>query len=177
MRDPLRGKDVEISIRLTDRLHEKWAVGLTMPDGEPEFGERQRETPPIQHEAVKKIERLQAIIDDRTAINAARRRATSNSRKALRNRGCARRATAAVLTEQRETYLWTNGKNSARPLDQPVLLWFVDRNAPKSARACAIGSISSYEPGMVWINGEYRLVEWFSHWMRLPSDPLPLSRM
>lgn len=71
MRDPFLGKDVEISARLTDRLRGRYAIGPTMPDGEPEFGWRQFETPPIQHEAAIEIERLQAIIDSRPAVNAA----------------------------------------------------------------------------------------------------------
>jgi len=56
--DPFLGKEVEITSRLTDRLRGKYASGPTMPNGEPEFGWRQFETPPIQHEAAKHIERL-----------------------------------------------------------------------------------------------------------------------
>lgn len=61
--------------------------------------------------------------------------------------------------------------NTPPPLDRPVLLWFVGRNAPKAAHACAIGSVSSHQPGEVWIDGDYRPVEWFSHWQQLPAGP------
>lgn len=55
--DPFLNKEVEISSRLTDRLRGRYASGPTMKNGEPEFGWRQFETPPIQHEAAE-IERL-----------------------------------------------------------------------------------------------------------------------
>lgn len=57
------------------------------------------------------------------------------------------------------------------PIDKPLLLWFIGRDAPKVAHGCAIGSVSSHEPGMVWIDGDYRPIEWFSHWMTLPAGP------
>jgi hypothetical protein len=56
--DPFLGKDVQISNRLVDRLRGKYASGPTLPNGEPEFGWRQFETPPIQHEAADTIEAL-----------------------------------------------------------------------------------------------------------------------
>lgn len=56
--DPFLGKDVEVSSRLVDRLRGKYACGPTLPNGEPEFGWREFQTPPIQHEAADKIDRL-----------------------------------------------------------------------------------------------------------------------
>jgi hypothetical protein len=41
--------------RLTDRLVGKYACGPTMANGEPEFGYRQFETAPVQHEAAAHI--------------------------------------------------------------------------------------------------------------------------
>jgi hypothetical protein len=58
VRDPFSGKTVHVSDRLTDRLRGRYAVGPTLPDGEPEFGWNQFETPPIQHEAADEIDRL-----------------------------------------------------------------------------------------------------------------------
>ena len=46
--------------KLTDRLRGKYEVGPHLPNGEPEFGWRQFETPQIQHEAADEIERLQS---------------------------------------------------------------------------------------------------------------------
>lgn len=56
--DPFLGKKVEISSRLVDRLRGKYACGPTLSNGEPEFGWRQHETPPVQHEAADEIERI-----------------------------------------------------------------------------------------------------------------------
>lgn len=56
--DPFLGKDVEISHNLVDRLRGKYANGPMLPTGEPEFGWRHFETPPIQHEAALEIEKL-----------------------------------------------------------------------------------------------------------------------
>lgn len=56
--DPFLGKDVEVSDRLVDRLRGKYASGPMLPNGEPEFGWRQFETSPIQHEAANEIDRL-----------------------------------------------------------------------------------------------------------------------
>lgn len=58
IRDPFFGKDVQISNRLTDRLRGKYACGPTLPNGEPEFGWRQHETPPIQHQAADHIDMI-----------------------------------------------------------------------------------------------------------------------
>lgn len=67
--DPFHGKDVAISDRLTDRLRGKYAVGPTLPNGEPEFGWQQV---PIQIEAAAEIERLRADRDaaDQFALSA-----------------------------------------------------------------------------------------------------------
>ena len=62
IRDPFLGKDVQISDDLTDRLCGKYACGPTLPNGEPEFGWRQHETPPIQHEASAEIKRLRSLL-------------------------------------------------------------------------------------------------------------------
>ena len=56
--DPFLGKDVQISDRLTDRLRGKYANGPMLPNGEPEFGWRQFEVPPIQTTAADEIDRL-----------------------------------------------------------------------------------------------------------------------
>lgn len=62
--DPFLKRDVEVSSKLTDRLRGKYAKGPTMPDGEPEFGWSQFETPPIQHEAADAIDALQARVKE-----------------------------------------------------------------------------------------------------------------
>lgn len=66
--------------------------------------------------------------------------------------------------------------NTPPPLDRPILLWFVGNNAPKVAHACAIAHVSSYEVGKVWDGaaGDYRPIEWFSHWQPLPAGPSQL---
>lgn len=61
--DPFVGKDVQVSNKLTDRLRGRYACGPTLPSGEPEFGWRQHEAPPIQIEAAKEIDRLKAALD------------------------------------------------------------------------------------------------------------------
>lgn len=61
--DPFLGEDVEVSNKLVDRLRGKYAQGPMLPNGEPEFGWRQFQTPPIQHEAATEIERLQAMLN------------------------------------------------------------------------------------------------------------------
>lgn len=58
--DPFLGKDVQVSDKLTDRLRGKYANGPTMANGEPEFGWREFQTPPIQHKAADRIEELEA---------------------------------------------------------------------------------------------------------------------
>ncbi|WP_029581999.1 hypothetical protein [Bradyrhizobium sp. URHD0069] len=60
--DPFLAKKVEVSSRLVDRLRGRYASGPTMPNGEPEFGWREFQTPPIQHEAAAEIERLRACL-------------------------------------------------------------------------------------------------------------------
>lgn len=57
--DPFDGRDVEISDRLVDRLRGKYASGPHLPNGNPEFGWRQFQSPPIQHEAAARIEALE----------------------------------------------------------------------------------------------------------------------
>jgi|GEM_PF-5161672 len=72
--DPFLGKDVEISNRLVDRLRGKYANGPTTASGEPEFGWRQFQTPPIQHEAANEIERLGLeILNYQITLGAARK--------------------------------------------------------------------------------------------------------
>ena len=60
--DPFTGHDVQISDKLTDRLRGKYASGPHLPNGNPEFGWRQFQAPPIQHEAAQRIEDLEAAI-------------------------------------------------------------------------------------------------------------------
>lgn len=87
--DPFMNKTVEISSRLTDRLRGKYAVGPTLPNGEPEFGWRQHETPPIQHEAADRIESLERWIGFYKRIAAIRSgRITSGDDDEQRGRSC-----------------------------------------------------------------------------------------
>lgn len=58
--DPFLGKDVQVSNNLVDRLRGKYACGPMLPNGQPEFGWRQFETPPICYEAAAEVERLNA---------------------------------------------------------------------------------------------------------------------
>lgn len=60
--DPFHGKDVQISDRLVDRLRGKYASGPHLPSGNPEFGWRQFQSPPIQHEAACRIAELEAAL-------------------------------------------------------------------------------------------------------------------
>lgn len=62
--DPFFGKDVQISNRLVDRLRGRYATGPHLPNGNPEFGWRQFQAPPIQHEAAAEIERLRGILEE-----------------------------------------------------------------------------------------------------------------
>lgn len=62
--DPFLGRDVQISDKLTDRLRGKYASGPHLPNGNPEFGWRQFQAPPIQHEAADRIEALEADLRD-----------------------------------------------------------------------------------------------------------------
>lgn len=71
--DPFLGKDVEVSNCLVDRLRGKYASGPHLPNGKPEFGWRQFEAPPIQHEAAAEIERLQfEILNYQMTLTEAR---------------------------------------------------------------------------------------------------------
>lgn len=76
--DPFLGKDVQISDQLVDRLRGKYASGPHLPNGNPEFGWRQFQAPPIQHEAAARIEKLEAamqrakiLLEGRPAAGAA----------------------------------------------------------------------------------------------------------
>ena len=60
--DPFEGKTVQIRNDLVLRLRGQYACGPTLPNGEPEFGWREFETPPIQHEAAAEIERPRAAL-------------------------------------------------------------------------------------------------------------------
>lgn len=62
--DPFLGVDVQVSNRLVDRLRGKYASGPHLPNGRPEFGWRQFQAPPIQHEAADRIEALEAALRD-----------------------------------------------------------------------------------------------------------------
>ena len=53
---------------LTNRLRGIYDVGPHLPNGVPEFGIRQLESPPIQKEAAEEIERLSAIILEMKAL-------------------------------------------------------------------------------------------------------------
>lgn len=61
--DPFLGETVQVSARLVDRLRGRYACGPMLPNGEPEFGWRQFDTPPIQHEAADEIDRLNVWAD------------------------------------------------------------------------------------------------------------------
>lgn len=57
--DPFLNKNVEVHDGLIDRLRGRYGIGPIMENGEPEFGWRQFETSPIQHEAADRIEKLE----------------------------------------------------------------------------------------------------------------------
>ena len=61
--DPFIGADVQISDRLVDRLRGRYACGPHLPNGNPEFGWKQFEAPPIQHEAAARIEELTRALE------------------------------------------------------------------------------------------------------------------
>lgn len=61
--DPFLGKDVQICDCLIDRLRGKYASGPHLPNGKPEFGWKQFQSPPIQHEAADRIAALEAAMD------------------------------------------------------------------------------------------------------------------
>lgn len=60
--DPFLGKDVQVSDKLVDRLRGKYASGPHLPNGNPEFGWKQFQAPPIQHEAAAEIEYLRTLL-------------------------------------------------------------------------------------------------------------------
>lgn len=78
VRDPFLGVDAVISSRLTDRLRGKYACGPTLPNGEPEFGWRENWTPPIQHEAAARIEKLESEVATLTRERDQAREALTN---------------------------------------------------------------------------------------------------
>lgn len=67
--DPFHGKDVQISDRLVDRLRGKYASGPHLPNGNPEFGWRQFQAPPIQHDAAARIEELEATLREVVSLH------------------------------------------------------------------------------------------------------------
>lgn len=74
--DPFLGKDVVIVDRLTDRLRGNYACGPHLPNGRPEFGFRQFQAPPIQHEAavvldavIAELRRLHEICGHQTTAD------------------------------------------------------------------------------------------------------------
>lgn len=70
VRDPFLGQDVQVGDRLVDRLRGRYACGPMTSSGEPEFGWRTFETPPIQKNAADRIEQLEAALREaREAIN------------------------------------------------------------------------------------------------------------
>jgi hypothetical protein len=73
--DPFLGKEVVIVDRLTDRLRGNYACGPHLPNGRPEFGFRQFQAPPIQHEAAAVIEALvkalEVLLDEATNFNVS----------------------------------------------------------------------------------------------------------
>jgi hypothetical protein len=90
--DPFFGKIAEISDRLADRLRGRYAVGPTMPNGEPEFGWRVHEVTPIQKEAADAIDRLSAQLEtvrSATIEACARRLTESYPEHAWLNAACA----------------------------------------------------------------------------------------
>ena len=60
--DPFHGKTVQVHDGLVDRLRGKYASGPHLPNGNPEFGWRQFQAPPIQHEAAAYIEALELAL-------------------------------------------------------------------------------------------------------------------
>lgn len=60
--DPFLGQTVEVSNRLVDRLRGRYASGPMLANGEPEFGWREFQVPPIQHEAAAELERLEKMV-------------------------------------------------------------------------------------------------------------------
>lgn len=48
--------------KLTDRLRGKYRCGPHLPNGEPEFGWKQFQAPPIQFEAAERIDALEGVL-------------------------------------------------------------------------------------------------------------------
>ncbi len=65
--DPFLQKDVQVSSNLIDRLRGKYACGPIMENGEPEFGWREFQTAPIQHEAADRLEYLSQALREAEA--------------------------------------------------------------------------------------------------------------
>lgn len=57
---------------IVDRLRGRYSMGPHLPNGKPEFGFRQFEAPPIQHEAAAEIERLRLEVKMLTEANETR---------------------------------------------------------------------------------------------------------
>lgn len=83
--DPFHGKDVQISNRLTDRLRGRYASGPHLPNGNPEFGWKQFQAPPIQHEAADRIQSLETAVRSIVA-HVEKFGCTSNDTYGLRER-------------------------------------------------------------------------------------------
>jgi hypothetical protein len=86
--DPVIGKHVQISDNLTDRLRGRYAIGPKLENGEPEFGWREYDVPPIQIEAAKRIENLETVLFD--------------AQQALINEGMARDKAEALAKQLQE---------------------------------------------------------------------------
>lgn len=69
--DPFTGRDERVSDRLVDRLRGKYASGPHLPNGNPEFGWRQFQAPPIQHEAAARIEALEDALREARGMLAS----------------------------------------------------------------------------------------------------------
>lgn len=69
--DPFENKTVEIRNDLLLRLRGRYAIGPTLPNGEPEFGWRQHEVPPIHKEAADEIETLRKYVGQLSAALGA----------------------------------------------------------------------------------------------------------
>jgi flagellar hook-basal body complex protein FliE len=76
--------EFDVTNKLTDRLRGQYACGPHLPNGKPEFGWRQFQAPPIQHEAADVIDAMLAEItrlrqDLNTAIERAAQRASEHA--------------------------------------------------------------------------------------------------
>lgn len=56
--------DLGVQSRLVQRLRGNYAIGPHIPNGNPEFGWRQFQSPPIQHEAADRIDFVESLNDD-----------------------------------------------------------------------------------------------------------------